>query len=95
MREKYEWLVILLDNASHHRYGAVNELVKSTCREIKLVYLPPYTPQLNPIEIWWRALKEMLTGKYFKSADDLVCAITDLVDSSQMKSVKLTNYLSH
>ena len=63
--------------------------------EIRLVYLPPYTPQLNSIEIQWRVLKDMLAGRYFGSTDDLICEITNLIDLGQMKPVKLMNYLSH
>ena len=95
LRQEYGRLIILLDNASYHRYKAVNEFVKSTCGEIKLAYLPPYTPQLNPIEIQWRVLKEMLVGKYFESTDDLAGAIADLIDSGQMRPVRLIKYLAH
>ena len=49
LRQKYGRPVILLDNAPYHRYKAANEFVRSTQGEIKLVYLPPYTPQLDPI----------------------------------------------
>ena len=95
VRQEYGRLIILLDNASYHRYKVVNEFVKSTCGEIKLAYLPPYTPQLNPIEIQWRVLKEMLAGRYFESTDGLVGAITDLIDSGQMRPVRLMKYLAH
>ena len=95
LRQEYGRLIILLDNASYHRYRAVNEFVKSACGEIKLAYLLPYTPQLNPIEIQWRVLKEMLAGKYFESTDGLVGAITDLIDSGQMRPVRLMKYLAH
>ena len=95
LRQEYGRLVILLDNAAYHRYKAVDEFVKSACGEIRLVYLPPYTPQLNPIEIQWRVLKDMLAGRYFGSTDDLIRAITNLIDSGQMKPVRLMNYLSH
>ena len=95
LRQECGRLVILLDNASYHRYRAVSEFVKSTCGEIKLAYLPPYTPQLNPIEIQWRVLKEMLAGRYFESTDDLVGAITDLIDSGQMRPVRLMKYPTH
>ena len=84
-----------MDNASYHRYRAVNEFVKSTRGEIKLAYLPPYTTQLNPIEIQRRVLKEMLAGKYFESTDGLVGAVTDLIDSGQMRPVRLMKYLAH
>ena len=72
----------------------VDEFVKST-GEIRRVYLPPYTPQLNPIEIQWRVLKDMLAGRYFGSTDYLIRAITNLIDSGQMNPVRLMNYLSH
>ena len=85
LRQEYGRLIILLDSASYHRYRAVNEFVKSTCGEIKLAYLPPYTTQLNPIAIQWRVLKEMLAGRYLESTDDLVGAITDLIDSGHMR----------
>ena len=80
LRQEYGRLAILLDNASYHRYRAVDEFVKSTCGEIKLAYLPPYTPQLNPVEIQWRALEEMLAGRYFESTDGLVRALFNLGD---------------
>ena len=95
LRQEYGRLVILSDNASYHRYRAANEFVKPICGEIKLAYLPPCTPQLNPIEIQWRVLKEMLAGKYFESTDDLVGAITDLIDSGQMRPVRLMKHLAH
>ena len=95
LRQEYGRLVILLDNAFYHRHKVVNEFVRSTHGEIKMAYLPPYTRQLNPIEIQWRVLKDMLAGRYFGSTDALVSAITDLIDSGQMKPVKLMNYLVH
>ena len=72
----------------------MNKFVKFTCGKIKLVYLPPYTQQLNPIEIQWRVLKKMPAGKCFESTDDLVSVITNLIDSGQMKPVKPMKYLA-
>ena len=37
----------------------------------------------------------MLAGRYFESTDDLVDAITDLIDSGQMRPVRLMKYLAH
>ena len=61
----------------------------------KIYQSPPYTPQLNPTEIRWRVLKEMLAGRYFESTDGLVGAITDLIDSGQMRPVRLMKHLAH
>ena len=53
----------------------VNDYVKDTNGDIELEYLPPYTPQLNQIENVWRDLKRRLSGRYFKSIDELKKAI--------------------
>ena len=84
---------MILDNASCHKSAALNDFIKSTHGKIKLIYLPPHTPQLNPIEKQWDVLKKLLAGKYFKSAEDLVDAINTLIETGQMKPVKLMDHL--
>ena len=42
---------MILDNASCHHSKTATEFVESTDGAIRLVFLPPYTPQLNPIEM--------------------------------------------
>jgi transposase len=47
--------VLVLDNASIHKGGKIARLVaQAGCR---LLYLPPYSPDLNPIELAWRCVK--------------------------------------
>jgi transposase len=36
-----------------------------------LIFLPPYSPNLNPIEDVWRKIKNSISNKYFKTADKL------------------------
>jgi transposase len=47
--------VLVLDNASIHRGGAIAELVEAA--GCSLLYLPPYSPDLNPIELVWSFVK--------------------------------------
>lgn len=47
--------VIVIDNASFHRSGAIDEIVAEAGCEIW--YLPAYSPDLNKIEHWWFGLK--------------------------------------
>ena len=91
--ETYGKFVMILDNASCHKSAALNDFIKSTHGKIKLIYLPPHTPQLNPIEKQWDVLKKLLAGRYFKSAEDLVDAINTLIETGQMKPVKLMDHL--
>lgn len=57
--------VIIMDNAGFHKGDDIKELIES--RGCKLKYLPPYSPDLNPIEKKWAQIKawyRKLTHKY-------------------------------
>ena len=59
--------VVILDNATFHRKNAIRKLVINANCEV--VFLPPYSPTLNPIEKKWANLKKFLRTnmKKFKS----------------------------
>ena len=44
-----------MDNASFHKSQKIRDLIESTGAE--LLYLPKHSPDLNPIEKYWRPLK--------------------------------------
>ena len=47
-----------MDNAAIHKSPKVRELIeKAGCN---LIYLPPYSPDLNPIEKYWANMKEWI-----------------------------------
>jgi transposase len=55
---------IVLDGAGYHRSSVVVEKAKEL--NIKLHYLPPYSPNLNPIERLWKVMNEHArNNKYF------------------------------
>lgn len=47
--------VIIMDNAAFHKSEKTRELIEQA--GCKLVFLPPYSPDLNPIETFWANLK--------------------------------------
>ena len=46
---------VILDNARFHQSAKTRELIEAA--GCKLLFLPPYSPDLNPIEEWWAILK--------------------------------------
>ncbi len=85
-------MTIILDNASYHKAKTVRKFVDGANWYIELIFLPAYTPQINPIEIQWRVLKRLPRGMYFASIEELEAAITSLVDSRRMRPVKIMKY---
>ena len=83
----------MLDRASYHKSDVVNRFLDSIDGDIKLIFLPPHTPQLNAIEIQWRALKRLLAGRYFETVEELRNAIRDIVNN-EIKSVKGMDYIT-
>ena len=57
---------IILDNSGYHRSNEVKEFVKKN--GIKLHFLPPYSPNLNPIERLWKLMNEQVRNNYFFSS---------------------------
>jgi transposase len=52
--------VVVMDNLSAHKVAGIRELIED--RGAKLVYLPPYSPDMNPIEKCWSKIKTYLRG---------------------------------
>ena len=66
--------VIVMDNASFHKGQVIEELVSEANCEI--LYLPPYSPDLNKIERWWFVLKTWMKQRWkeFETFRDCVDA---------------------
>jgi transposase len=50
--------IVIMDNVKFHQIEGVKELIEA--RGAKLIYLPPYSPELNPIEEMWSKIKTIL-----------------------------------
>jgi transposase len=73
-QDEDEFKIILLHNGAFHK---VLKLVIP--KNIKLVFIPPYSPELNPSEkIWWK-MKRAFTGKLHKALDNVSDFITEQV----------------
>ena len=93
MRQIYKKFVMFLDNLSAHKAVKALEYVESAGGDVVLAYLPKYTPQLNPMEIQWRVLKNMLAERCFNNAEELAKSIQILIDTGQLLPVKQMDYM--
>ncbi len=64
---------IILDNAAVHRAKKVREYARQN--HIHLIFLPPYSPELNPIEFAWKDIKRPL--RKIRVFDDMIEAIDE------------------
>ena len=82
LRKKYPQIPvsIVLDNARYQHCKAVKQL--ATSLNIELLFLPPYSPNLNLIERLWKfTKKKVLYAKYYDSPAKFHQAITSFFDS--------------
>lgn len=69
--------VVVLDNLSAHKAAEVETLV--TAAGCRLLYLPPYSPDLNPIEPCWSKLKTLLRSAAARTKEALEDALTAVI----------------
>lgn len=65
----YKVIILILDNFKTHRSQRVREEAEKL--GIKLVYLPPYSPDLNPIEFIWKSIKRIVSTTFVQGLDEL------------------------
>jgi transposase len=65
--------IVIMDNLSVHQVSGIRELIEGC--GAKLVYLPPYSPDFNPIEECWSKLKSILKSMNARTRDALEEAI--------------------
>jgi transposase len=67
--------VVVMDNLSAHKVDGVRERIEAC--GASLLYLPPYSPDLNPIEKAWSKLKQNLRAVAARTVDALHQAVAD------------------
>lgn len=82
-------VVIVLDNFAVHRSAATAAYAGSI--GIRLVFLPPYSPHLNPIEFVWKTLKRSVSKIRFTDREDM----TSLLGERFIKETAKTSYFAY
>ena len=86
-----EYKIIVLDNGAFHHAKRLKIPENST-----LLFLPPYSPELNPAEKMWAKYKRSFTNRLHKSLDELSNFIQDVTKNTLKETVISTcsyNYI--
>ena len=70
--------IVVMDNLSSHKVDAVRQAIKAAGAYV--LYLPSYSPDLNPIEQAFAKLKALLRKASARTVEDLWQAIADILD---------------
>jgi len=71
--------IVVMDNLPAHKVSGVREAIESA--GARLLYLPPYSPDFNPIEMAFSKLKALLRKAAARTVEDLWQAIADILDA--------------
>lgn len=80
--------IVVMDNLSSHKGVAVRRAIRSA--GAKLIFLPPYSPDLNPIEQAFSQLKTLLRKENARTLEETTMCIGKLLD--QVTAKASTNY---
>lgn len=83
--------IVIMDNLAAHKVAGIREAIAA--RGASLLYLPPYSPDLNPIEQLFAKLKALLRKAAARSIEALWTAIGHLL--SCFSPAECANYLAN
>jgi transposase len=65
-------ILLVLDNAKYHHAKILQPWLKEVSKVLELFFLPPYSPDLNPIEMLWKKTRRNVThNRFFDSLQSL------------------------
>lgn len=85
--------LLLVDNARFHTAKKLE-----VPENVRLIFLPPYSPELNPIERFWQAMKDKVAWTNFETLDPLRERVQEILagfSSSQRQSLTGYDYILH
>jgi len=72
-------VILVLDNASYHKSAPAQAALSLFEDRVRVIWLPPYCSHLNPIERFWRYLKDQACANHLEGRIDNVVASAEKV----------------
>ena len=77
-------ILLILDNASYHKRQDIIEQIEQALPNIRLCFLPAYSPDFNLIELVWHSCKEFIAHRLFQSVEHLKELLNSLVNDGEL-----------
>lgn len=88
-------LLLVWDNAPSHKSETIKEYLSAQDQQnprIWMANIPPYSPELNPIEQVWAYLKKKLANQFFKTTKELKIAVVKELDKIKKDKKLIKNF---
>jgi transposase len=87
-------IYVAWDNADTHEDDEVEEVVRAAAGRLVLLYLPTYSPWLNPIEMLWRHFRREVTHcEFFETKQALLTAANEFFDRYNLCPEKILSVI--
>ena len=88
---KRKGYVLVLDNVGYHKTQCIKNLLQEY-PNINVEYLPPYSPELNPIETCWKVTKNNVTkSQYFSNLENM----QEALETFWSKHIFMQNFMHY
>jgi putative transposase len=87
-----EKIVMVMDNVSYHRSAASRAALSLFEDRVTVFWLPPYCPDLNPIERYWRHLKDLACANRLHASLEKLAAAIEKILSAQNQPFNLLKF---
>jgi transposase len=83
--------IVVMDNLPSHKVAGIRAAIEATGADLR--YLPPYSPDFNPIEQFFAKLKALLRKAAARTVEALIAAIADAL--TKVSPQECANYLAN
>ncbi len=87
-------LVLVLDNAPWHKSKRTTAFLEKLKGIVDVLWLPAYSPDMNPIEHLWRLMKSLLSNHFFPTLEEMKNTLTDFFRSLSNGSRRIMSLCS-
>ena len=80
-------ITMVLDNVRYHHAKRLKPILEKYNQRIELLYLPAYSPDLNPVErIWWYMRKKITHNRYLEKMEDSIKCFDQLMEGFKIEN---------